>query len=84
MMKSNSDRPAGKYIPPTHNGQKVRVLDKASKTWILCQVTGHTGEASSYNVRTNLGWDPTSDTAEEVWGKFPNRTVQTLETGQAH
>ena len=63
-VQLSHDRHAGKRLPPTHNGQNVRVLDKASKTWILCQVTGRTGETRCYNVRMNLGWDPTSDAGE--------------------
>ena len=33
-MKSNFDRHAGESLPHLHKGQNVRVLDKASKTWI--------------------------------------------------
>ena len=54
-MKSNYDRHAGESLPPLHKGQNVRVLDKASKTWIPGEVTGHSGEPRSYNVRTNQG-----------------------------
>ena len=54
-MKSNYDRHAGESLPPLHKGQNVGVLDKASKTWIPGEVTGHSGEPRSYNVRTNHG-----------------------------
>ena len=54
-MKSNCDRHAGESLPPLHKGQNVRVLDRASKTWIPGEVTGHSGEPRSYNVRTNQG-----------------------------
>ena len=54
-MKSNYDRHAGESLPPLHKGQNVRVLDKASKTWIPGEVTGHRREPRSYNVRTNQG-----------------------------
>ena len=54
-MKSNYDRHAGESLPPLHKGQNVRILDKASKTWIPGDVTGHSGEPRSYNVRTNQG-----------------------------
>ena len=54
-MKSNYDRHAGESLPPLHKGQNVRILDKASKTWIPGEVTGHSGEPRSYNVRTNQG-----------------------------
>ena len=42
-------------LPPLHKGQNVRVLlsDKASKPLIPGEVTGHSGEPRSYNVRTN-------------------------------
>ena len=54
-MKSNYDRHAGESLPPLYKGQNIRVLDKASKTWIPGEVTGHSGEPRSYNVRTNQG-----------------------------
>ena len=54
-MKSSYDRHAGESLPPLHKGQNVRILDKASKTWIPGEVTGHSGEPRSYNVRTNQG-----------------------------
>ena len=54
-MKSNYDRHAGESLPPLHKGQNVRVLDKASKTWILGEVTGYSEEPRSYNIRTNQG-----------------------------
>ena len=54
-MKSNYDRHAGKSLPPLHKGQNVRVLEKASKTWMPGEVTGHSGEPRSYNVRTKPG-----------------------------
>ena len=54
-MKSNYDRHAGESLPSLHKGQNVGVLDKASNTWIPGEVTGHSGEARSYNVRTNQG-----------------------------
>ena len=54
-MKSNYDRHAGESLPPLHKGQNVRILDKASKTWIPGEVTGHSAEPRSYNVRTNQG-----------------------------
>ena len=54
-MNSNYDRHAGESLPPLHKGQNVRILDKASKTWIPGEVTGHSGEPRSYNVRTNQG-----------------------------
>ena len=54
-MKSNDDRHAGESLTPLHKRQDVRVLDKASKTWIPGEVTGHSGEPRSYNIRTNRG-----------------------------
>ena len=54
-VKSNYDRHAGESIPPLDKGQNVMVLDKASRTWIPGEVTGHSGEPRSYNVRTNQG-----------------------------
>ena len=54
-VKSNYDRHAGESLPPLDKGQNVMVLDKASRTWIPGEVTGHSGEPRSYNVRTNQG-----------------------------
>ena len=40
-MKSNHDRHARESgVPPPHKGQNVRVLDKASKTWVRGDITG--------------------------------------------
>ena len=50
MTKSNYDRHARESL-----SRNIRILDKASKTWILGEVTGHSGEPRSYNVRTNQG-----------------------------
>ena len=80
-MKSNYDRHAGENLPPLHKGQNVRVLDKASKTWILGEVTGHSGEPRSYNIRTNQVSNIRRNRGD--LGKLPNRTVLTLETGLA-
>ena len=57
-MKSNYDRHAGESLPPLHKGQNVRVLDKASKTWVPGEVTGPT---TSEQTR-----GPTSNATEET------------------
>ena len=78
---SNYDRLVGKSLPPRHKGHNIRVLDKASKTWIPGEVTGQSREPRSYNIRANQG--------SNIWRnrghlrKLPNRTVQTLETSLA-
>ena len=42
-------------LPSTKDRMSVLLLDKASKTLIPREVTGHSGEPRSYNVRRNQG-----------------------------
>ena len=63
-MKSNYDRHAGESVPPLHKGQNVRVLDKASKTWIPGEVTGTAESQGPTTSEQTRG--PTSDATEET------------------